>query len=109
MKLPVLSSFDGYSTKRVPADLIAGITVWAVLVPEALAYATIAGVSPSGLSLDGPAHLYHRALMAEITSARHERIGDALLAAQKSYAQAGLMPELLAIYQLLGDPTLKSR
>ena len=27
-------------------DLIAGLTVWAVLVPEALAYATIAGVSP---------------------------------------------------------------
>ncbi len=27
-------------------DVIAGLTVWAVLVPEALAYATIAGVSP---------------------------------------------------------------
>ena len=28
------------------ADVVAGLTVWAVLVPEALAYATIAGVSP---------------------------------------------------------------
>jgi high affinity sulfate transporter 1 len=28
------------------ADIVAGLTVWAVLVPEALAYATIAGVSP---------------------------------------------------------------
>jgi sulfate permease, SulP family len=27
-------------------DLVAGLTVWAILVPEALAYATIAGVSP---------------------------------------------------------------
>ena len=27
-------------------DLLAGLTVWAVLVPESLAYATIAGVSP---------------------------------------------------------------
>ncbi|MFE7860542.1 SulP family inorganic anion transporter [Streptomyces sp. NPDC057403] len=27
-------------------DALAGTTVWAVLVPEALAYATIAGVSP---------------------------------------------------------------
>jgi MFS superfamily sulfate permease-like transporter len=27
-------------------DLVAGLTVWTVLVPEALAYATIAGVSP---------------------------------------------------------------
>jgi hypothetical protein len=29
-----------------PRTLIAGITVWAVLVPESLAYATIAGVPP---------------------------------------------------------------
>ena len=29
-----------------PADVVAGLTVWAVLVPEALAYATIAGVPP---------------------------------------------------------------
>ena len=28
------------------ADLVAGVTVWAVLVPESLAYATIAGVPP---------------------------------------------------------------
>ena len=28
------------------SDVIAGLTVWAVLVPESLAYATIAGVSP---------------------------------------------------------------
>ena len=27
-------------------DVIAGLTLWAVLVPESLAYATIAGVSP---------------------------------------------------------------
>lgn len=30
----------------LPRDLLAGLTVWAVLVPEALAYATIAGVPP---------------------------------------------------------------
>ena len=29
---------------------------------------TIASFSPSGLSLDGPAHLYHRAVMQEITT-----------------------------------------
>ena len=27
-------------------DLVAGLSVWAVVFPEALAYATIAGVSP---------------------------------------------------------------
>jgi hypothetical protein len=70
---------------------------------------TIAAFSPSGLSLDSPAHLYHRALMAEITSGQHLRLGDALLAAQKAYAQIGALPELLSIYHLLGDPTMKIR
>jgi hypothetical protein len=69
----------------------------------------IAAFSPSGLSLDGPAHQYHRALMAELTGGQHERLGDALLAAQKAYAQTGLMPELLSIYQLLGDPAMRIR
>jgi hypothetical protein len=70
---------------------------------------SIASFSPSGLSLDGPAHVYHRALMAEITSAQHARLGDAILAAQKTYAASGQLPELLNIYQLLGDPALKVR
>jgi len=69
----------------------------------------IAAFSPSGLSLDGPAHQYHRALMAELTSGRHDRLGDALLAAQKTYATSGLMPELLSIYHLLGDPAMRIR
>jgi hypothetical protein len=67
---------------------------------------TIAAVSPTGLSLDGPAHELHRALMAEITSGSHARLGDAVLAAQAAYAHTGLMPELLTIYHLLGDPAL---
>jgi len=64
----------------------------------------IAGFSPSGLSLDGPAHLYDRAVVGELTSGRHERLGDVILAAQKAYAETGAMPELLSIYHLLGDP-----
>ncbi|MFI5720636.1 SulP family inorganic anion transporter [Nocardia sp. NPDC051750] len=36
----------GYRRAWLRPDLIAGLTVWAVLVPEALAYATIAGVPP---------------------------------------------------------------
>jgi hypothetical protein len=70
---------------------------------------TIAAFAPSGLSLDGPAHLYHRALMQEITSGRHQRLGDAILAAQKDYADTGAFPELLSIYQLLGDPATTIR
>ena len=67
----------------------------------------IASFSPSGLSLDGPAHQYHRALMAELTNGRNQRLGDAVLAAQKAYAHTGLMPELLSVYHLLGDPAMK--
>jgi hypothetical protein len=69
----------------------------------------IAAFSSSGLSLDGPAHRYHRAVMAELTSGAHERLGDALLAAQRAYAETGLMPELLAVYHLIGDPALRIR
>jgi hypothetical protein len=82
-------------------------------LPEALLKAegrgAIAAFSPSGLSLDGPAHQYHRAVIAELTSGRHERLGDALLAAQRTYAGTGLMPELLGVYHLLGDPALRTR
>ena len=45
-RLPILTSVQGYKRTWVTRDLIAGLTLWAVLVPEALAYATIAGVSP---------------------------------------------------------------
>jgi hypothetical protein len=70
---------------------------------------SIAGFSPSGLSLDAPAHLYHRAVVAELVSGRHPRLGDALLAAQKAYAETGALPELISIYHLLGDPATRIR
>jgi len=69
----------------------------------------IAAFSPSGLSLNGPAHLYHQALLKEILSGKHRRLGDALLAAQAAYADSGAFPELLRIYLLLGDPALTLR
>jgi hypothetical protein len=70
---------------------------------------TIGSFSPSGLSLDAPAHHFDRALMAQITGGENERLGDAVLAAQKTYAETGLMPELLAIYHLLADPAMRIR
>jgi hypothetical protein len=69
----------------------------------------IAAFSPSGLSLDDAAHLYHKALLAELLSGRHARLGDAILAAQSDYAATGAFPELLRIYNLLGDPALSLR
>jgi hypothetical protein len=82
-------------------------------LPEALLKAegrgVVAAFSPSGLSLDGPAHEYHRALTAELASGGHARLGDAILAGQRTYAGTGLMPELLDVYELLGDPAMKLR
>src|SRR5580698_2824479 len=42
----LFASLRPYERSWVRGDLIAGLTVWAVLVPEALAYTSIAGVSP---------------------------------------------------------------
>lgn len=69
----------------------------------------IAALSPSGLSLNAPANRYHEALLREIFSSRHERLGDAVLSAQESYAATGAFPELLSIYHLFGDPALRIR
>jgi sulfate permease, SulP family len=43
---PLFASLRGYDRGWLRGDVVAGLTVWAVLVPEALAYATIAGVPP---------------------------------------------------------------
>jgi Peptidase family C25/Concanavalin A-like lectin/glucanases superfamily len=69
----------------------------------------IVAFSPSGLSLSGPAHRYHQALLNELLHGNHQRLGDAVLAAQQDYADTGAFPELLSIYHLLGDPTLLLR
>lgn len=68
----MFGSFDGYDRRWLRGDLVAGLTVWAVLVPEALAYATIAGVSPVvGLYAAPPALL----LYAVFGSSRHLVVG----------------------------------
>jgi Peptidase family C25 len=69
----------------------------------------VAAFSPSGLSVNEPAHLLHKMLLAEVLSGRHARLGDAVLAAQASYTDSGAFPELLNIYNLLGDPALRLR
>jgi SulP family sulfate permease len=44
--LPALASLRHYSTKALRKDLTAGLTVAAVAIPQAMAYATIAGLPP---------------------------------------------------------------
>ena len=69
----------------------------------------IAALSPTGLSLNSPAHRFHQALLDHVVNQDHERLGDAILAGQAAYAQTGAFPELLRIYHLLGDPALRLR
>ncbi|MGH9392020.1 MAG: C25 family cysteine peptidase, partial [Vicinamibacteria bacterium] len=69
----------------------------------------VAAFSPSGLSLNEPAHRFHQALLDAVFNQAHQRLGDAVLAAQEDYAGSGAFPELLSIYHLLGDPGLRLR
>ena len=69
----------------------------------------IAAFSPTGLSLNSPAHRFHKLLLDHIVHQNHERLGDAILAGQGAYAHSGAFPELLSIYHLLGDPALRLR
>ena len=44
--LPLLAWLPGYRREWLVADLLAGIALWAVMVPESMAYAGIVGVPP---------------------------------------------------------------
>lgn len=68
MALAPFPSLRGYRLPWLRADVLAGLTVWAVLVPEAFAYATIAGVSPVVGLYAAPAALVLYALFG---SSRH--------------------------------------
>ena len=67
-RAPVFSSLRGYDRSWLRGDLIAGLTVWAVLIPESLAYASIAGVSPVVGLYAAPGALI---LYAALGSSRH--------------------------------------
>jgi sulfate permease, SulP family len=43
---PALAQFRGYERSRLRGDMVAGVTVAAYLVPQVMAYATVAGLPP---------------------------------------------------------------
>jgi sulfate permease, SulP family len=84
----------GYRPEWLRGDLVAGLTVWAVLVPESLAYASIAGVSPVvGLYAAPPALL----LYALLGSSRHLVVGP-------MSATAALSAAAVADFATQGQP-----
>jgi sulfate permease, SulP family len=85
---------DGYRRAWLRGDVVAGLTVWAVLVPEALAYASIAGVSPVvGLYAAPPALV----LYAIFGSSRHLIVGP-------MSATAALSAAAVADFATQGQP-----
>ena len=83
-------SLRGYERSWLRGDLIAGITVWAILVPQALAYASIAGVSPVVGLYAAPGALV---LYAALGSSRHLVTGPMAATAVLSAATvADLIP-----------------
>src|SRR4249919_450607 len=86
MTLPVYAWLPGYDRSWLRGDVIAGLTVWAVLVPEALAYATIAGVSPVVGLYAAPGALL---LYAAFGSSRQLVVGPGAATAVLSAAAVG--------------------
>ena len=79
-------SLRNYQRDWIRGDAVAGLTVWAVLVPSALAYATIAGVPPVVGLYAAPAALV---LYAALGSSRQLITGPSAAAAALSAAVVG--------------------
>lgn len=88
-RIPIPPGLRAATRAGAGRDLLAGLSVWAVLVPEALAYAAIAGVNPVlGLYAAPPALL----LYACFGSSRHLSVGPtAATAALSAATVAGLV------------------
>ena len=82
----MFGSLRGYRRTWLAGDVVAGLTVWAVLVPEALAYATIAGVSPVVGLYAAPAALI---FYAAFGSSGHLVVGPMSATAALSAATVG--------------------
>jgi sulfate permease, SulP family len=86
VRLPLFTWVPRYDRTWLRGDAVAGLTVWAVLVPEALAYASIAGVSPVVGLYAAPAALV---LYAAFGSSRHLVTGPMAATAALSAAAVG--------------------
>jgi sulfate permease, SulP family len=44
--VPILAWLPKYQRSWLPGDAVAGFTIWGLLIPEMIAYASLAGLSP---------------------------------------------------------------
>ena len=62
--IPILGWLPTYAGKWFRADLLAGLSVWAVLVPEGMAYADLAGGPPEAGLYAAMASMLHFGIFA---------------------------------------------
>jgi sulfate permease, SulP family len=76
--LPITAWLPGYRTSRLRGDGVGALTAWAIVVPESVAYAQIAGVPPQNAFYAAPVALVAYALFG---SSRHLVVGATSAAA----------------------------
>ncbi|HEV8166093.1 MAG TPA: SulP family inorganic anion transporter [Actinomycetota bacterium] len=78
MRLPIAAWLPRYPASRLRGDGMGALTAWAIVVPESVAYAQIAGVPPQNAFHAAPVALVAYALFG---SSRHLVVGATSAAA----------------------------
>src|SRR5580765_6621815 len=107
MSFRPFGSLRGYRGEWLSGDAIAGLTVWAVLVPEALAYASIAGAPPVVGLYAAPGALL---MYAVFGSSRHLVTGPMSATAALTAGIIGVVAGLLRlgfVANFISEPVLK--
>ena len=92
--LPIFDWLPNYNSEWLRPDIIAALTLWAVLVPEAMAYANIAGMPPETGLYAAPLALIMYAIFG---TSRHLDVGP-------SSAVAALSFSIVASVAIAGSP-----
>ncbi|MBX3061080.1 MAG: SulP family inorganic anion transporter [Anaerolineae bacterium] len=81
--IPILAWLPAYQKSWLRADVIAALTIWALLVPEAMAYAGIAGMPPETGLYAAPLAMLAYAIFG---SSRHLTVGPSSAIAALSFS-----------------------
>ncbi|HIP70272.1 MAG TPA: SulP family inorganic anion transporter, partial [Anaerolineae bacterium] len=80
---PILTWLPAYQKTWLRGDMIAALTLWALLVPEAMAYAGIAGMPPETGLYAAPLAMVAYAIFG---TARHLNVGPSSAVAALSFS-----------------------
>ncbi len=86
--IPIVTWLPSYQKGWLRADVIAALTVWALLVPEAMAYAGIAGMPPEAGLYAAPLALLAYAVFG---TSRHLSVGPSSTVAALSFTVVSLL------------------